>query len=44
MRFCIVGSGAITTFHRDALLDMEGIAVDSVVSRLLPPAQELAET
>ena len=44
MRFCVVGSGAITTFHRDALLDIEGVAIDSVVSRLLPSAQEFAET
>lgn len=44
MRFCIVGSGAITTFHRDALLDMDGVAIDSVVSRLLPSAREFAET
>ena len=44
MRFCLVGSGAITTFHRDALLDMEGVVIDSVVSRLQPSAEEFAET
>ena len=44
MRFCLVGSGAITTFHRDALLEMDGVAIDSVVSRLLPSAREFADT
>ncbi len=44
MRFCIVGYGAIASFHRDSLLGMDDVVIDSVVGRLPEPAQEFAET
>jgi 2-hydroxy-4-carboxymuconate semialdehyde hemiacetal dehydrogenase len=44
VRFCIVGYGAIATFHRDALLEMGDVVIDSVVGRVLQPAQEFAES
>ena len=33
MRFCITGYGSIAAVHRDALLPMEGVEIDSVVGR-----------
>ena len=43
MRFCITGYGSIAAVHRDALLPMEGVAIDSVVGRLIEPTREFAD-
>ena len=44
MRFCISGYGSIAGFHRDALLAMDGIEIDSVVGRVIEPAREFAKS
>ena len=44
MKFCMVGYGSIAGFHRDALLNMDGVSIDSVVGRLLEPTQEFAKS
>ena len=44
MKFCIVGYGSIAGFHRDALLPMEDVEVDSVVGRLIEPSREFADS
>ena len=42
MRFCITGYGSIASVHRDALLQMEGVEIDSIVGRLIEPTREFA--
>ena len=43
MRFCISGYGSIAGVHRDALIQIPGVEIDSVVGRLIDPAREFAE-
>ncbi len=40
----MVGYGSIAGFHRDALLQMDGVSIDSVVGRLLEPTRDFAES
>ena len=40
----MVGYGSIAGFHRDALLEMDDVSIDSVVGRLLEPTQEFAKS
>ena len=42
MKFCLVGYGSIARFHRDALLHMQDVTIDSVVGRLIEPTREFA--
>ena len=42
MRFCITGYGSIAAVHRDALLQLAGVEIDSVVGRLIEPTREFA--
>ena len=44
MRFCITGYGSIAAVHRDALLPMAGVEIDSVVGRLIEPTREFADS
>ncbi len=44
MRFCIAGYGSISRFHRDALLQIDGVSFDSVVGRLIDPACDFTRT
>lgn len=44
MKFCMVGYGSIAGFHRDALMQMDGVSIDSVMGRLPEPTQQFAES
>ena len=44
MRLCISGYGSIARFHRDALLGMDGVEIDSVVGRVAQPTRGFAKS
>lgn len=44
MKFCMVGYGSIAGFHRDALMQMDGVTIDSVMGRLPEPTREFADS
>ena len=44
MRFCIAGYGGIAQFHRDALLEIDGVEIGAVVGRRTEPTESFAES